>query len=174
MRSRYDTRVEPRLKEIEAWCRDGVSEEQIAKNLGVAYSTFRSYKEKYPALSAVLTRTRAYVDQVVVTGAFLQRAIGYTAVERKRIYEYKTDETTGRREKRLVSEVETEKHVPADPRLLELWLKTRLYETWGRNHDHDLDLRDEHPVTFLPARDFLEEPEEEEVMEDGDGLEAST
>lgn len=174
MRSRYETRVLPRLKEIEAWCRDGVSEEQIAKNLGVAYSTFRTYREKYPALSAVLTRTRAYVDNVVVTGAFLQRAIGYTAVETKRTYQYVLDKSTGKRTRTLVEEVETEKHVPADPRLLELWLKTRLYETWGRNHDHDLDLREEHPVTFLPARDFLEEPEEEEVIKDGDGLEAST
>lgn len=163
MRSRYETRVKPRLEEIEAWCRDGVSEEQIAKNLGVAYSTFRSYKEKYPALSAVLTRTRAYVDNVVVTGAFLQRAIGYTAVEKKRTYQYIEDKATGKRTRVLVEETETEKHVPADPRLLELWLKTRLYETWGRQAEREYQGEPERPVTFLPVREFIDDNDEEEA-----------
>ena len=48
--TKYDTHVEPRLIEIEGWARDGLIDEQIAKNLGIAYSTFREYKNKHPAL----------------------------------------------------------------------------------------------------------------------------
>ena len=52
---RYQERVKPRLEEIKAWARDGLSEESIAKQLSIAYSTFRQYKQQYSALSAALS-----------------------------------------------------------------------------------------------------------------------
>lgn len=55
MKSKWDTNVKDKLILVEGWARNGLSEEQIAKNLGVAYSTFRDYKRKHPALSAVLS-----------------------------------------------------------------------------------------------------------------------
>lgn len=42
--TKYDTIVLPRLDEIEGMSREGVPEEQIAKALGIAYSTFCEYK----------------------------------------------------------------------------------------------------------------------------------
>lgn len=47
-KSKYDTHVEPRLIEVEGWARDGLTDKQIAKNLGIAYSTFREYVKSYP------------------------------------------------------------------------------------------------------------------------------
>lgn len=41
--TKYETHVRNRLSEIEAWAKAGVSDKQIAKNLGIAYSTFRQY-----------------------------------------------------------------------------------------------------------------------------------
>ena len=41
---------------ISAWARDGLSDEQIAHNMNVAYSTFRIWKEKFSALSAALKK----------------------------------------------------------------------------------------------------------------------
>ena len=38
---RYLERVEPRLEEVKAWARDGVTEEEIAKLLNIAYSTLK-------------------------------------------------------------------------------------------------------------------------------------
>lgn len=54
-RSKWDSHVKEKLVLIEGWARNGLTDEQIAKNLGIAYSTFREYKKKYSALSAVLT-----------------------------------------------------------------------------------------------------------------------
>lgn len=62
---RYQERVKPRLEEIRAWARDGATEEEIAKKLGVAYSTFREYKAQNSALSAVLKEKNAYDSEVV-------------------------------------------------------------------------------------------------------------
>ena len=53
LRGKYDTHVGPRLEEIKAWAGDGMTEEEIAKNFGVAYSTFREYKNKYYDYSMV-------------------------------------------------------------------------------------------------------------------------
>src|SRR5690554_7008930 len=85
-KSKYHTHVEPRLKEIEAWARDGLTDEQIAKNLGVAYSTFRKYKDEYPAFSAVLKKGKEVVD-FEVENALLKRALGYEYEEVKKEYE---------------------------------------------------------------------------------------
>lgn len=131
-KTKYEKFVLPRLPEIEAWCREGVSEENIANNLGIAYSTFRLYRDKYSALSAVLVRTRAYTDDVVVTSAYLKRVAGYDVTERKKEYIYVKNEATGEYEKILFKETEQEKHIPADPRAAEFWLTNRQPEKWKR------------------------------------------
>ena len=61
-KSKWDTHVKDKLVVVEGWARNGLTEKQIAHNLGVAYSTFRVYKEKYPALSAVLKKGREVID----------------------------------------------------------------------------------------------------------------
>ena len=130
-KSKYERNIAPRLEEIEAWARDGVSEEVMARRLSVAYSTFRKYKETFPALSAVLARTREYVDLVEMVGAYKKRAMGYTYTETKRIF--KVTSTDDGREVRVLDSIqETERHVPGDPRAMENWLRIRQPELWGQ------------------------------------------
>lgn len=81
-KSKYETHVESRLFEVECWARDGLIDEQIANNLGVAYSTFKVYKEKFSALSAALKRGKEIID-FEVENALLKRALGYEYSERK-------------------------------------------------------------------------------------------
>ncbi|MBQ8004346.1 MAG: hypothetical protein IJ299_04560 [Oscillospiraceae bacterium] len=131
-KSKYETHVLPRIQEIEAWCRDGLSEENIALKLGVAYSTFRLYKSNNSALSAVLARVRDYVDDVEVVPAYLKRVKGYDVTERKREYLYVKDESTGKYEKVLFKETEQERHIPPDPRAAEFWLTNRQPDKWKR------------------------------------------
>ena len=128
-KSKYETHVLPNLERIEAWTRDGVSEKDVAANLGVAYSTFREYKRSYPALSALLTRTRDYVDNVVVTNAYLRRVTGYDAVEVRREYLMVPQEGGGL-VRTLVKEIEQVRHIPPDPRAGEFWLTNRQPDLW--------------------------------------------
>ena len=46
--SKYETYVKDKLILVEGWARDGLTDEQISRNLGIAYSTFKEYKKKYP------------------------------------------------------------------------------------------------------------------------------
>lgn len=135
MKSKYETNVLPRFEEIEAWCRDGLSEEQIAHNLGIAYSTFKVYKNEQTALSSLLTRTKAYVDDVVVVPAYLKRITGYTATEWRREYACRVDPATGEITRTLMKETSQERHVPGDPRAAEFWLCNRNPQKWKRVPD---------------------------------------
>lgn len=163
-KSKYETNILPRLQEIEAWARDGVPEEVMARRLNVAYSTFRKYKQDYSALSAPLARTREYVDLVEMVGAYKKRAMGYNYTETKRIYKVTT--TDDGREIRILEGIqEIEKHVPGDPRAMENWLRIRQPETWGTIQAPE----NETPVIMVQEQEQLIESDVVEVDEDGSG-----
>lgn len=61
---------------IEGWARDGLTDEQISKNIGVAYSTFREWVKKYSVISAALKKGKEVVDRQV-ENALLKRALGF-------------------------------------------------------------------------------------------------
>lgn len=61
---------------------DGLTDEQIAKNIGVTPSTLYEWKKKYSEFSEALKRGKEVVDRQV-ENALLKRALGYQYVERK-------------------------------------------------------------------------------------------
>jgi hypothetical protein len=124
--SKYETHVEPRLIEIEGWARDGLIDEQIAKNLGVAYSTFKEYKKKFPDLMDALKKGKEVVDREV-ENALLKRALGYTYTEVKQ----EVDETG------KVKVTKTVKEVVPDVTAQIFWLKNRKPTEWRDKQEID-------------------------------------
>ena len=58
-KGKYKEWLEPDgLLKIEGWARDGLTDEQIAHNMGVAYSTLKNWKDKYIAILAALKKVR--------------------------------------------------------------------------------------------------------------------
>lgn len=109
-KSKYDTYVKPRLKEIEEWCsKSGATEQQICDILGVAVSTFNEYKNKYPELMEALKKGR---QEIVfnVRGALYKKAIGYDYEEVKKYI--KKDVETGK--KTEYTEVTTKHQAPSE------------------------------------------------------------
>lgn len=134
-KSKWDTHVKDKLVVVEGWARNGLTEKQIAHNLGVAYSTFRVYKEKYPALSAVLKKGREVID-FEVEGALIKRALGYSYVEVTK--ELVENETTGSAELKVVKTVT--KQVAPDVTAQIFWLKNRKPNEW-KNDPQMLELK---------------------------------
>lgn len=112
---KYETVVEPRLDDIREWIRKGATEKEIAKALGLSYSGFRGYKNKYPQLAGVLTENKRVADEMVL-GAFFKRAVGYEVkeVERERI------------DGKMVVVKERLKQISPDVEAGKFWLKNRL------------------------------------------------
>lgn len=79
-KSKYDTHVKPYLDEIQGWAMSGLTDEQIADNLGIAASTIYEYKKKYPEFSEALKKGKDIADAQVVNALF-KTATGFTYYE---------------------------------------------------------------------------------------------
>lgn len=83
--NKYTTHVEPFLDKIQEMALT-MTEEQIAKTLGIGYSSFRLYKQQYPALADRLKKGRE--DLVMeLKAALIKKAKGYEYTETKVITE---------------------------------------------------------------------------------------
>lgn len=70
------------LLKIEGWARDGLTDEQIAHNIGIAVSTLNNWKNKYVELMESLKKGKEVIDRQV-ENALLKRALGYTGTLNK-------------------------------------------------------------------------------------------
>lgn len=85
-KSKYDTVIKPRFDEILNWLQDGATEQQVAQNLGIAYSTFNKWKSEETELMEVCKKGRqALVLQL--RGALIKKAMGYKYTEIKTVSE---------------------------------------------------------------------------------------
>lgn len=130
-KSKYHTHVEPRLVEIEAWARDGLTDEQIARNLNVGVSTFHKYKNEYIELVESLKKGKEIVD-VEVENALLKRALGYDFEEVKTYIE----DVDGKKKKKVEKVV---KHIPADVTAGIFWLRNRKGQVWSNRDIIDVE-----------------------------------
>lgn len=68
--------TDDRLCLVEGWARDGLTDDQIAHNMGVASSTLREWKKRFPTFSEALKKGKEVVDYEV-ENALLKRALGF-------------------------------------------------------------------------------------------------
>lgn len=68
------------LLKLEAWARDGLTDEQIAHNIGISRETLYQWKQKYSDISDALKKGKEVVD-IEVENALLKRALGYSYKE---------------------------------------------------------------------------------------------
>lgn len=78
-KSKYQD-VKEKLILVEGWARDGLTDKQIAHNLGIAMSTLQEYKNKHKEFSETLKRGKEVVDREV-EGALYKSAVGYRYTE---------------------------------------------------------------------------------------------
>lgn len=72
---KYQRWLEPDgLTLLEGWARDGLTDEQIAKNMGVSAATLYTYKKKHPEIFEALKKGKEVVD-FEVENALLKSAL---------------------------------------------------------------------------------------------------
>lgn len=72
--------TEEGLIKIEGWARDGLTDEQIATNIGIKRPTLYDWKNKYSDISDALKRGKEVVDRQVENALF-KSAVGYEYTE---------------------------------------------------------------------------------------------
>lgn len=74
-KGKYERWLEPDgLLLLEGWARDGLTDEQIAKNCGVTATTLYEWKKRFPEISEALKTGKEVVDYQV-ENALLQSAL---------------------------------------------------------------------------------------------------
>lgn len=75
-KGKYQRWVEPDgLLLLEGWARDGLTDEQIAKNIGITATTLYEWKNRFPEISDALKKGKEVVDYQV-ENALLNKALG--------------------------------------------------------------------------------------------------
>ena len=132
---KYQQWLEPEgLTLLEGWARDGLTDEQIAYNIGISRSTLYDWKSKYSDISDALKKGKEVVD-IQVENALLKRALGYEFQE-TRVEKSDKDGT---------KIIQTLKHIPADTTAQIFWLKNRRPDKW-RDKPAEGEERKAHPA----------------------------
>ena len=124
------------LLKLEGWTRDGLTEEQIASNMGISRSTLNEWKKLYPDISDTLKRGKDVVD-IEVENKLLKRALGYryTETTKERVFNPKTEKSE------FVVTKEIEKEVVPDTTAQIFWLKNRRPDRWKDKQEVSVDAR---------------------------------
>lgn len=148
--------TEKGLLQLEAWARNGLTDEQIAANMGITRSTLNEWKKKYSDISDTLKRGKDIVD-IQVENALLKRALGYTYIEttQERVDDY--DPHTGLKTGSHMEVTKTvTKEVQPDTTAQIFWLKNRKPDTWRDKRDVGIEgtLNTTNPFADLSTEDL--------------------
>lgn len=126
---------------LRQWGRNGLTQTEIAANMGISLSTLRAWQKKCPALSAAIKNARACADARVENALFV-KAVGYTKILRKPVKVRRWKVENGRKvgEEEVIEYAEEEVHVPPDVAAIAFYLKNRLPDAWKERR---IDLSDE-------------------------------
>lgn len=122
---------EDKLLLLKAWARDGLTDEQIAHNMGIGYSTLQAWKSRNQDIQDALKKGKEVVD-IIVENALFKNATGYyyeeetVSTEKEVIYE------DGKRVKEISKPVviTLQKYKPCDTVAQIFWLKNRKRDKW--------------------------------------------
>lgn len=119
-KGKYQEWLEPEgLLKIEGWARDGLTDEQIAANMGIAAATLYNWKNAHVEIVESLKKGKEVVDRQV-ENALLKRALGYEYEEISEKYELGV----------LTERKVTKKQIVPDTTAQIFWLKNRKPEYW--------------------------------------------
>lgn len=117
------------LLQIQGWARDGLTNIQIAHNIGISERSFAEWISRFPAISSALKKGKAPVD-LEVENALLKRALGYEYDEivKELVPTGKFDKDGKPIFNQHVKTVT--KHIPPDTTAQIFWLKNRRPGKW--------------------------------------------
>lgn len=145
-KGKYEDWITPEgLLKVEGWARDGLTDEQIAANIGIRAGTLYDWKNRFSDFSEAIKKGKEVVDRQV-ENALLKRALGYEYKETTR--EPVLNPNTGKVELTVTKTVT--KQVVPDTTAQIFWLKNRKPETWRDKREITTDDNDQ-VMAFIEA-----------------------
>ena len=157
--------TEDSLLLLRGWARDGLTDEQIAKNMGISKYTLINWKKKSTPIFNALKKSKEMANREVEEMLF-KRAMGF----------YVEEEVTETRmngdQEELTLKRKTKKFIPPSETAMIYWLKNRMNEIYRDNprskkDDAEQDAR----IAKLKkeAKDDVDNKDFRVIIEGGDG-----
>lgn len=120
------------LLRIEGWARDGLTDKQIAHNIGITEQTLNVWKKQFPSILESLKKSKEVVDREV-ENALHKRAIGFKIQVNKplKVKREYFDEYGRKCSVEEVVQAEETMYIPPDTTAQIFWLKNRKRDVWG-------------------------------------------
>jgi len=138
---------------------EGLTHADMAKNLGIALSSFNAYRNMYVAFSDAIKETDTKTDNIVQSALF-KRATGYSCPDTKAQWIFDKDGGGHWEYADLV------KHYPPDSTALIFWLKNRDPDKWRDKHD----IEHAGNIGLHPVQKQLDRLSDEQVFAIADGF----
>ena len=123
---------------LEAWARDGLTDEQIAANIGIHVRTLYEWKKRNQQIVQSLKKGKEIVD-IEVENALYKKAVGFKETIKKPVKVKRVDYVDGKRSQEYeeVVDAEEEVFIPPDTTAQIFWLKNRKPEKWRDKPETD-------------------------------------
>lgn len=130
--------MEDHLALVEGMARDGLTEEQIAENLGVSSRTLNRWKKSYPEFDQALARGKQIPDRHVENALF-RAATGY---------EYEEEHVTP-----AGKVVKVKRYYPPNTTAMIFWLKNRKPSQWRDKQELEMEAKTDIRVEWPEVRE---------------------
>lgn len=130
-----------KLTLLEGWARNGLTDEQIANNIGISRSTLFEWRKNNQDISNALKKGKEVID-IEVENALLKRALGYTIT----LKEQKVDKDG------CIHDLQKDVHIPADTTAQIFWLKNRRKQQWRDKVEYETNTDELNKVKELLSK----------------------
>lgn len=130
---------EENILKLEAWARDGLTEADIANNIGISTVTLWDWKNKHPNILNALKKGKEVAD-IIIENALYKRALGY---------DYEEIKTITASDGTIITKTITKKHMPADVTAQIYWLKNRKPDIWREKVEVESDTETKQQLTEI-------------------------
>lgn len=137
-KGKYAEWLEPDgLLRIEGWARDGLTDEQIAHNMGINVATLYRWKNDHSEICNVLKNAKDVVDRIVENALYDRACGGIKTLKKPHKVKKEYFDEMGRKcyEEEIIT-VDEQIYIPGDTTAQIFWLKNRKPEHWRDKQEY--------------------------------------
>ena len=133
--------TEEGLTRLKGWATDGLTNEQIAENMGINPDTLYTWQNRFTEIAEALKKGKEIADREV-ENALYKRAIGMEYTETKQLID-----TDGKKRVEKAT-----KFIPPDSTAIIYWLKNRKPDIWRDRKETEITGKDGGPIEVSSPR----------------------
>lgn len=161
-------RTKDGLTLLSAWARDGLADDNIAKNIGISRSTLAEWKKRFSDISDALKKNKELAD-IVIENELYESCRGRTVTVKKpiKVKKIRVTKEKERFETEVIEYAEEEIYIPPNTTAQIFWLKNRRPDRWrDKPEEKGTDNMQEWLKNIQTMADLIKNPVPDRNIED--------